>query len=129
MLDGPWLGTVAASIVRVMETLVERLGDVQILHLRGRLDLTAATEFSALLDGIINGGGTKIVMDCRELQYVSSSGLGAFISGGKKLGPDGKLVFAALNRHVQNLFEMAGISSLLQICGSREDALRQFPAQ
>jgi len=73
--------------------------------------------------------GNKIVMECRDLQYVSSSGLGAFISGGKKLGPDGKLVFATLSRHVQNLFEMAGIANLFQICGSKEDALRQLGAQ
>jgi anti-sigma B factor antagonist len=111
-----------------METLVEKVGDVQILHLRGRLDLTAAAEFSALLDGIISAGATKIVMDCRDLQYVSSSGLGAFISGGKQLGPDGKLLFAALNRHVQSVFEMTGIANLFQICASKEDALRQFAA-
>jgi anti-anti-sigma factor len=112
-----------------METLVERVGDVQVLHLRGRLDLTAASEFSALLQGIIHEGGTKIVIDCRDLQYVSSSGLSTFISGGKKLGPHGKLVFVALNHHVQSLFEMTGIANLFQICGSKEDALRQFAAQ
>lgn len=112
-----------------METLVEKVGDVQVLHLRGRLDLTAAGEFGALLDGIISGGVSKIVMDCRDLQYVSSSGLGAFIQGGKKLGTGGKLVFAGLSSHVQELFEMTGIASLFEICGSKEDALRQFASQ
>src|SRR5260370_29732932 len=125
-LESPWLVVAAPPIVKGMETLVEKVGDVQILHLRGRLDLTAAEEFEALLHGIIGEGGTKIVMDCRDLQYVSSSGLGAFISGGKKLGPDHKLVFAALNRHVHNLFEMTGLVNLFEICGSKEDALRQL---
>jgi len=37
-----------------------------------------------------------------------------------------KLVSAALNRHVQDLFEMAGIASLFQIYGSKEDALQQL---
>jgi anti-anti-sigma factor len=112
-----------------METLVERVGDVHILHLRGRLDLTAAPEFGVLLEGIINEGGTKIVLDCRDLQYVSGSGLGAFISGAKKLGSKGKLVFAGLSRHVQDLFEMAGIASFFQICGSKEDALEQLASR
>jgi anti-anti-sigma factor len=112
-----------------METLVEKVGDVHILHLRGRLDLTAVTEFGALLQGVIGAGATRIVMDCRDLQYVSSSGLGAFISGGKTLGPGGKLVFAALNHHLQNVFEMTGIASLFQICGSKEEALRHLGAE
>ena len=107
-----------------METLLEKVGDVQILHLRGRLDLTASADFGALLDGIIKEGTTKIVMDCRDLKYVSSSGLGEFIAGGKKLGSAGKLVFASLNHHVQNLFEMTGIAPLFLICGTKEDALR-----
>jgi anti-sigma B factor antagonist len=112
-----------------METLAETVGDVQILHLRGRLDLTAVDEFRAVLYRVINEGGAKIVVDCRDLQYVSSSGLGAFIAGGKQMGPDGKLVFAALNRHVQSVFEMTGLANLFQICGSKEDALRLFAVQ
>lgn len=112
-----------------METLVETVGDVQILHLRGRLDLTAVAEFGALMDGIISQGGNRIVIECRELQYVSSSGLGTFISGGKKVAPNGKLVFSSLNRHIQNVFEMTGMANLFAICGSKEDALEQFTAR
>jgi len=111
-----------------METLVEKVGDVQILHLRGRLDLSASEEFGRLLTGIISAGGKKIILDCRDLLYVSSSGLGAFIAGGKQLGPDGKLMFAAMNRHVQSLFEMTGIIDLFSVCGSKEDALRMLEA-
>ena len=109
-----------------METIVETVGDVQVLHLRGRLDLTASPAFEVLLHNIISEGVTKIVLDCRDLQYVSSSGLGAFISGGKKLGPQGKLVFASLNRHVESVFQMTGLQQLFQACNSKEDALRLF---
>jgi anti-anti-sigma factor len=112
-----------------METLAEKVGDVQILHLRGRLDLAAAGEFGALLEGIIDNGASKIVMDCRDLQYVSSSGLGTFIHGGKKLGAGGKLVFAGLSAHLQDVFEMTGLSNLFQICGSKEDALQRLASQ
>jgi anti-sigma B factor antagonist len=108
-----------------METLLEKTGDVRILHLRGRLDLTAAADFNTLLDRIVSEGGKKVVMQCRDLQYVSSSGLGAFITAGKKLGSS-KVVFAELNQHVQNLFEMAGITQFFQICGTKEDALRHL---
>ena len=127
--ESPWLYAAVPSIVKRMETLVEKVGDVDILHPRGRLDLRAADEFNTLLQRIISEGGTKIVIDCRDLQYVSSSGLGTFITGGKKLGSDGKLVFAALNLHVQTVFEMTGLANLFQICGSKEEALRQLGAQ
>ena len=107
-----------------METLIEKAGNVHILHLRGRLDLTASAEFGKLLEEIINGGSNQIVMECRDLQYVSSSGLGAFISAAKKLGQDGRLVFVELNSTVQNVFELTGIASLFAIYRSKEDGLQ-----
>lgn len=109
-----------------METLVEKVGEIQVLHLRGRLDLTGVPEFSGLLQSLIDAGNKRIVLDCRDLQYVSSSGLGAFIAAGKKLAPDHKLVFAAFTRSVQNVFEMTGIANLFLICASKEDALKQL---
>jgi anti-sigma B factor antagonist len=107
-----------------VETLTEKVGDVQVLHLRGRLDLAAAPEFQAFVKALIDGGDTKIVLDCRDLLYVSSSGLGAFISTGKTLGASGKLAFAHLNHHLQNLFDMAGIANLFDIYVSKDDAVR-----
>ncbi|MEQ1947273.1 MAG: STAS domain-containing protein [Bryobacteraceae bacterium] len=111
-----------------MELLVETVEDIHIVHIRGRLDLTGVSELTDRADGLMTLGATKIVMDCRDLQYVSSSGLGAFIGIAKKLGPDGKLVFAAMNQHVQNVFEMTGIANLFEISGSKEAAVRSLSA-
>lgn len=109
-----------------METLLEKVGDVQVIHLRGKLDLASAPDFETLLQGLIGGGEYKIVLDCRDLKYVSSSGLGAFIAGGKSLGANGKLVFAGLSGHIQSLFDMTGIANLFEICGTKDDAVRKF---
>jgi anti-sigma B factor antagonist len=112
-----------------METLLEKIGDVQVVHLRGRLDLATAPEFAKLLQGLIGSGETRIVLDCRDLKYVSSSGLGTFIAAGKSLGSDGKLVFAGLSHHLQSLFDMTGIANLFEICGTKDDGVRKLAGQ
>jgi anti-sigma B factor antagonist len=111
-----------------METRLEKVGDVQVVELKGRLDLSASPELGQLLQRLIVAGESKIVLDCRELNYVSSSGLGAFIAAGKNLGAGGKLVFAGLNNHLQNLFEMTGINGLFEVCPTREDAVARLGA-
>lgn len=58
--------------------------------------------------------------------YVSSSGLGAFITGAKTLGSAGSIVFTALNQHVNQIFEMSGLSNVFQICGTKEAALKKL---
>jgi anti-anti-sigma factor len=109
-----------------METLEEKVGDVKVLHLRGRLDLAAAPQFENMVKGLIGGGERKIVLDCRDLKYVSSSGLGAFIACGKELMSGGALIFAGLNSHIESLFEMTGIASLFTVCKTKQDALRRL---
>jgi anti-anti-sigma factor len=106
-----------------METLEEKIGDVKVLHLRGRLDLAAAPEFESLVKTLIGGGESRIVLECRDLKYVSSSGLGAFIACGKALADGGSLVFAGLSNHIESLFEMTGIAGLFTICKTKQDAL------
>lgn len=106
-----------------METLQEKIGDVRVLHLRGRLDLDAAPQFQTLVKGLIDSGETRFVFDCRDLKYVSSSGLGAIVSCGKHLSFGGTLVFAGLSGHVESLFEMTGMAGLFPICKTKQDAL------
>jgi anti-anti-sigma factor len=109
-----------------METLEEKIGDVKVLHLRGRLDLAAAPEFESRVKALIAGGENRIILDCRDLKYVSSSGIGAFISCGKQLTNSGALVFAGLTHHVQSVFEMTGLTRIFTICQTKEDALRRL---
>jgi anti-anti-sigma factor len=109
-----------------METLEEKIGDVKVLHLRGRLDLAAAPGFESLVKSMIRAGETKIVIDCRDLHYVSSSGLGAFMACGKELGGDGALVFAGLSNHIESLLEITRIAGLFTICKTEQDALRRL---
>lgn len=109
-----------------METLQEKIGDVKVLHLRGRLDLDAAPEFESLVKGLIDSGETRIVLDCRDLKYVSSSGLGAFIACGKQLSFSGSMIFAGLSTHIESLFEMTGLAGIFTICKTKQDALSKL---
>jgi anti-anti-sigma factor len=111
-----------------METLQEQIGDVKVLHLRGRLDFDSAPEFENLVKSLVLAGETRIVLDCRDLKYVSSSGLGAFIVSGKLLADRGSLVFAGLSNHLQSLFEMTHIADLFTICKTKQDALDKLSA-
>jgi anti-sigma B factor antagonist len=111
-----------------MDIVQQKIGDVKVLSLRGRLDVTAKPEFEALLKSAIESGEHKIVLECRELKFVSSSGLGAFIACGRLLTGKGSLVFAEMSDHLQSLFVMTGIDKLFTICKTQQDALDRLTA-
>ncbi len=111
-----------------METESEKLGGVHVVSLRGRLDLGAAPQLEAFLQESIAAGDRKIVLDCRELKYVSSSGLGVFIATAKRLAPDAKLAFASLSPNLQSLMDMTGIAPLFDIFSDKDAAVQQLSA-
>lgn len=107
-----------------MEFLEERHEAIVIVGLRGRMDSNTARLVEEKLLGLIDAGDSRMVVDCAGLDYISSAGLRVLLMAAKRTTQvKGKLVLAALNDDVKQVFELTGFSSIFQICGSREDAI------
>ncbi len=93
------------------------------IALRGELDASS----SILLDDSLRDGLTKnprsIQVDCAGLRYISSAGLGVFISHLQELRAKAiPLVLFALRQPVENVFQVLGLDGLLPILPDRERA-------
>jgi anti-sigma B factor antagonist len=93
------------------------------LVLDGELDASS----SVLLDTELNQPSIldyqKVLIDCRRLNYISSAGLGVFISHLQRFqDANVKLVFFNMQEKVHNVFEILGLDSLLTIVPSEEEA-------
>lgn len=103
------------------------VGGVSVLDFTGNLDTntspTAESEVSRLLDE----GSTKILFNFGELNFISSSGLRILLATAKKLKmSDGKMVVCTLNDVVQEVFDISGFASILNLAANEEEALASF---
>jgi anti-anti-sigma factor len=99
-------------------------GDIQTLELTGRLDVNTSDQFQEALDGVIAKGAKRLVIDCAGLDYVSSSGLRVFILAGKKFkSENGRLTICGLSAMIRKVFDVSGLSSILEIASSRDEAV------
>ena len=65
----------------------------------------------------------SILIDLQQLQYISSAGLGVFISYLEELkARQTQLVFYGLSETVSQVFEILGLYELFDICDSKESA-------
>jgi anti-anti-sigma factor len=97
------------------------------LTLGGKLDADTTNGFAELLNGAIERGEHRIILDLGGLSYVSSVGLRALIVGAKKLVPlGGTLVLCAAQPQILKLLEIAGFTSILTIVPTREAAAESF---
>lgn len=84
------------------------------IALSGRLDTTTAPEFEASLKESIDGI-TELVLDFKELVYVSSAGLRVILSAQKIMNKQGEMVVTGANEDIMDVFEITGFSDFIKI--------------
>lgn len=97
-----------------MTVLKKQEDNMCCLSLCGRLDTVTAPELEKKLKD--TESFEKIVLDFKELEYVSSAGLRVILSLQKRMDKSGgKLVILNVNSMIMELFEMTGLIELLTI--------------
>ena len=84
------------------------------LKIIGRLDTTTAPELEATIDGCI-AGIQELVLDCGELEYVSSAGLRVILKEQKLMNAQGTMKVMNVNETIMEVFEITGFADILNI--------------
>ena len=99
--------------------------DYTLVSVAGRVDTTNATEFEKSMLGVVEGGSTKIVLDCSGLIYISSSGLRVFLIVQKKMmAIKGKFALCSLQPEIKEIFDISGFSSIFSLYADKEAAIK-----
>lgn len=99
-----------------MKTTITKEGNSYLAELDGELDTAAANQASQDLKELFEIKDGNITIDCKKLQYISSSGLRILLSllkTAKSNHTDLKLT--NLNENIKKVFSMTGFSSLFNI--------------
>jgi stage II sporulation protein AA (anti-sigma F factor antagonist) len=97
-------------------------GLLRVVVLAGRLDAKTRPAADRFLESLVLDGATRIVLDCSELEFLSSDGVRALLLLVKRVKPLGGAVSVSAPRpHVRQLLEFSGLRALLCISDSVED--------
>jgi anti-sigma B factor antagonist len=96
---------------------------VQVLVLRGELDVATASQLAHPLSEAVESGKTEVVVDLAELTFMDSTGLMVLLNGLRRLfRKGGRLAVACTNPTVLRLFEITGTDATFTITSTREAA-------
>jgi anti-sigma B factor antagonist len=105
-----------------MEINVENSSNHITVKLNGRLDTNTSQELENTLTDSINKGNENILIDCTELDYISSSGLRVFLVAAKTLDEKNKkLNFCGMKDYIKEVFEIAGFIVLFNFYNTCEE--------
>ncbi len=82
----------------------------------GRLDTPASVKAQQEITPLLENADKEIVLDCSNLDYISSSGLRLFLTLRKETSvKGGKVVIKNINNEIRKVFMMTGFFNLFEI--------------
>lgn len=82
----------------------------------GRLDTLSAPQFEADIRPLHEGASSDVTLDCKGLEYISSSGLRVFLALLKDVkAKGGSLTLRHVNDEIANIFKITGFAKLFTI--------------
>ncbi len=97
--------------------------DNDIIAIIGEIDASSSIELDLTIAKSVGDGFSKILVDCSALEYISSAGLGVFMSYIEEFQEkEIKMVLFGMKEKVANTFSILGLADLLHIRTSKDEA-------
>ena len=110
-----------------MEIIENKHNDIDVFHLKGRLDSNTAPDFEKTVFCAIQGGSTQMVVDFEDLDYISSAGLRVILKAAKELKrSEGVFILCSMKDYVKEVFEISGFDTFLPIELNLDAAFEKF---
>ena len=86
------------------------------VHLYGEVDIYNADSMKSELHALIEERKADIVLDCTNLKYIDSTGLGVLVSALKKVREaDKQISIINLKPYIAKIFTLTGLNKIFEI--------------
>lgn len=99
-----------------MKINIQRNGDEVVVALNGELDTVTTAQIGEELNRIIEMASNQLIIDCKDLEYISSSGLRFFMQLKRHSEQqNGTVTLKNLNDDVKEVFRISGFHHIFNI--------------
>jgi anti-sigma B factor antagonist len=115
-----------ANPFSIQTTIEDRLS---IITIEGFVDAHTAPQFENAIQSEIDAGRHFIIVNCEKLNYISSAGLGVFMSFIEEVRErGGDIKICGLTPKVKHTFEILGFQDLFEMLDDQSAAVARFTA-
>lgn len=112
------------------EATAAKLDDgVQVIAVRGELDLSTASELEGPLEEAIASGDATLLIDLAQCEFIDSTGIALIVRAWQRLDRkaggegSGRVVICSDNDQVRRVLEITGLELSIPIHATRDEAL------
>lgn len=109
---------------------VREANGVNVLDLKGYLDAHTAPKLEEAFSSLLSSKQYRIVVNCKDLSYISSAGLGVFMAYIEDVRKNkGDIKLTSMSPKVYNVFDLLGFPLLYEIFKEEREAVAKFKEQ
>jgi len=111
-----------------MQIVVSENNHCDLVEINGRIDSYSTPQIEAVLKTLITEHHYNIIVDFKNVNFISSSGILAFVKSqrGLKRQNKGKIVFIRVPKLVLKSFEIAGFDTVFNFFNDFDTAMGSF---
>lgn len=111
-----------------MNIEVRTVGDIKIIDWRGRITLPEGTAaIRNMVRDTVNNGGTKIILNLADVNYIDSAGIGELMSAYTSVANlGGKLKLLNLTKRVHEVLAITKLLTVFDVFDNEKAAVDSF---
>jgi anti-sigma B factor antagonist len=95
-----------------------------VVEVSGEIDVYTAPKLREALQGLVDGGSYRLIIDMDGVEFLDSTGLGVLVGGMKRVrAHDGSIDIVCNQGRILRIFKITGLSNVFSIHDSVEAAL------
>lgn len=100
----------------VLKVIKESEGKNIRVVLSGEIDIYTSQSFKNEMNEVVNSCTGDVYMDCKELSYIDSTGLGILVGALKQIQKENNNIYLCnLKENIKKLFTITGLDKLFKI--------------
>jgi anti-sigma B factor antagonist len=98
-----------------------------VLEIKGYLDAHTAPDLESAIDALVKEKKYNIIVNCKDLTYISSAGLGVFMAYIEEVRKNkGDIKLTNMSPKIYNVFDLLGFPLLYEIFKDEREAVAKF---
>jgi anti-anti-sigma factor len=101
------------------------VGDIPIIKIKGRLDIESAPRLEQSVKTVLDAGAVRLVIDCSEMEYVSSPGIRILLVAAKHIDSlAGRFALVSPRGYAKEILRTSGIPTVVPMPDTEGEALK-----
>jgi anti-anti-sigma factor len=110
-----------------MQFTTYQIESITVVDIKGRIDAASADNLHASLTTLLHEGHIHLIINCLEVEFLSSGGMRAFLLASKDLQKvGGTILYCNFNEIIQEILRLSGMSKYFRHFADLSSALTEL---